>query len=550
MKKRVITCLLACCMICISAVSVTNPAYAASSAGRYPAAYPAGGIAEIQEKYPPTRNQQSYGSCWAHAAAACADFDMVKNHGHSTAFNVSELQLAYFTYHTAQDRIGYLDGDQNQRAEEAKYHFLTMGGNALYAMRTLAQWKGFTYERNIPYASAKEVISNGLDKANAQRNDAAKLKKGYIIDMENRPEDAKQAIMKYGAVIINYEYKKDHYNSDTNGYRNPYDNVTNHANVIVGWDDHYPADSFSDSATCDGAWLVRNSKTKKNTASNLGYFWMSYEDASLAETAYVMDFMPATQYDHNYQHDGAVSVGAIKAASAANVFTARNLNSTASESLDAVMISFDGEEDVKYQIDIYTALTDSKDPESGYHHSYAVTKGTLRHAGIYTIPLKKKVYLSPGETFSIVVKSRNGRKMFDCEKSVNRTYEDGTGRFKGVAHADPGESFYKRKLTDKKWKDCGKDNLKKYGNMCIKALTNDSGVEKYSISYRLNGGSKNMNPTFYFSTTKETLLQPPERKGYRFLGWYTDRGFCDSIATIQGALGRNLKLYAKWKKEK
>ena len=184
--------------------------------GGYPAVYPSGGIQSIRMMYPPTRSQSPYGTCWAHAVAACADFDMVKNHGKTAyTFDVSELQLAYYTYHPAIDRLGYLNGDVNRIASGAKDNFLDMGGNSDRSMRTLAQWKGFTYESNIPYSSAANVLSYGLSAGNAYRNDAAKLEKAYIVDVKENQNAVKEAVMQYGAVAISYEYELKYYNKNT-----------------------------------------------------------------------------------------------------------------------------------------------------------------------------------------------------------------------------------------------------------------------------------------------------------------------------------------------
>ena len=518
--------------------------------GNYPAVYPAGGIDDIRRMYPPTRTQMPYGTCWAHSVAACADFDMVKNHGQTAyTFNVSELQLAYYAYHTAQDRMGNLNGDVNQIASAAKENFLNIGGNSAFATRTLAQWKGFTYEGTIPYSSAGSVLAYGLSSENAYRSDAAKLEKSYVVDIHTDPNGIKQAILQYGAVAISYEYDLAYYNRNTNSYRNPYDHKTNHGSVIVGWNDNYPASNFGYPASRNGAWLVRNSGTTDNVASNLGYFWMSYEDASISEAAYAMDFMPTDRYDHNYQYDGAVSTGGIHVETVANVFTTRNLNNAASETLDAVMISFDSEAGVRYQIDVYSGLTDRNNPESGYHHSYATTTGTLNYAGVYTIPLQQKVYLAPGETFSVVVKSLDGRRYFDCE--LSRTYQnaDGTPWLNVTAHADAGESFYKGRVSDTTWIDCATDTLTDYGNVTVKALTNDSAVAKYTLAYNLDGGTNHdSNPNGFFLSTQSgsVPLQDPVREGYHFLGWYADAAYTQRVTAVNYDLKASQTFYAKW----
>ena len=57
-------------------------------------------------KYPNTRSQSPYGTCWAHSAAALSEFYMINHElgdkdGVEVGKNIdqSELQLAYFCYH-------------------------------------------------------------------------------------------------------------------------------------------------------------------------------------------------------------------------------------------------------------------------------------------------------------------------------------------------------------------------------------------------------------------------------------------------------------------
>ena len=71
---------------------------------------------------------------------------------------------------------------------------------------------------------------------------------------------------------------------------------------------------------------------------------------------------------------------------------------------------------------------------------------------------------------------------------------------------------------------------------------------KYTIKYNLNGGTNNKtNPVTYTINSAKITFAKPTRKGYTFVGWYTDSKYKNSITVInKGSVG-NKTLYAKWK---
>lgn len=520
-----------------------------------PAIYPPGEFGEVTSTYPPTRKQSPYGTCWSHAVVACSEFDLVKNHGYSKSLDLSELQLAYFTYHTANDKLGNLDGDYNYIPSNAIENYLDMGGSMSFALQTLAQWKGLAYESAVPYTNAESSLRNGIAETFAQKNDGAKLENAYILDIKNNPSAVKEAIRTYGAVDASYYHDSQYYS--LNGYALYYCSKsgtgTNHDIAIVGWNDNLPASAFPSGSrpSRNGAWLIRNSWSTNNNGSEYCYFWMSYDDKSLDSTVYAFDFVPGTKYANIYQHDGTTAYGSISVEKAANVFTAKNPDGAGSEVLQAVMLTFMSDADVSYQIDIYTGLESgtTTDPESGYHHGYATTTGTTTHAGVRTIYLKEPVYLTPGEKYAIVVTSKSGQKWFTTEKSNEITYQHNgatVGWFTSTAETDAGESFYKSRASNSSWTDSANDSNYNYGSFRIKGLTVNSSAKKYTVRYNLNGGTvESGNPDWYFSTTSSIALKTPTKEGYHFLGWYAE-DTNEKVTSLSGSLGRNLSLVAKY----
>lgn len=72
----------------------------------------------------------------------------------------------------------------------------------------------------------------------------------------------------------------------------------------------------------------------------------------------------------------------------------------------------------------------------------------------------------------------------------------------------------------------------------------------YKITYQLNKGKNNKkNPKSYTVTSKKITLKNPTRKGYKFMGWYSDKKMTKKVTNIaKGSTGK-VTLYAKWAKK-
>ena len=70
---------------------------------------------------------------------------------------------------------------------------------------------------------------------------------------------------------------------------------------------------------------------------------------------------------------------------------------------------------------------------------------------------------------------------------------------------------------------------------------------EYTISYLMGKGANNeANPISYTIETPTIKLQPPEKKGYYFDGWYYDKEYVNTATQITMGTTGNVKLYAKW----
>lgn len=121
------------------------------------------------------------------------------------------------------------------------------------------------------------------------------------------------------------------------------------------------------------------------------------------------------------------------------------------------------------------------------------------------------------------------------------------GKFPNIKPTRKGYTFTGWSEKNKSYSTLN-DSTRIYCNMTVVANWR---INKYSISYNYNGGTKigeKDNPSSY-TIASSIVLATPGRTGYKFGGWYTDKNYKNRITRISGRTG-NLKLYAKWSAQK
>ena len=487
---------------------------------------------------PEVRNQYPYGSCWAFTTNTLQELSLMKT-GQGT-MDLSELQLAYFTYHSVTDPLGGTEGDKV--TYQGTVNYLNKGGNFSYATAALMNWVGAADEDKVPYSDAAASLTKGLDDSLAYGADVAHLQNVYQINIRENRDEVKKMVQEYGAAGITYCDRTDTevYNTAKTAYYNPKDELVNHAVTIVGWDDNFSKDNFVQKPAKDGAWLIRNSWGGTGMEKN-GYFWMSYEDASISDTAYVMVAEDASNYDHNYIYDGSVASsgwGGDPAVTGANVYTISS--GSKAETLEAVSFYAYKSADSDYTIEIYVNPTDEKKPESGVKVDAATTSGKTRYAGYYTVPLEQSVLLKKGDKVAVVVtlSKENGQVW------LGKEYDSKSNGINAKTSAKPGQSFYRYPTGG--WTDFGVDNK---SNFRINAYTRDcDNVEAYTVTLDANGGTIAEQSKTMIKNTTYGNLGTPTNGTLEFAGWYTAK---DGGTKIQPddlyTLSSNQTLYAHWK---
>lgn len=528
-----------------------------------------GDALELQSELPPsyttsylpqTRDQNPYGTCWAHSAMALAEIGQNNIYG-DTSRDYSELQLAYFYYHTPIDPLGGLAGDDNTNIITSQApNYLDAGGNLDSAGYVLANWIGIVNESDVPYpvSTDKTYAPASIDSKYAYDNDVLHLKNFYRVNPVTDRDNAKRLIMEYGALGVSYfalnpGYQvtidgttikhTNVYNSSTYAYYFPVKCSTNHAVTIVGWDDNFSKSNFVNDPGHDGAWLIRNSWDSSATStSNKGldtYFWLSYYDKSLYGAAYAYEFDDADNYDNNYQYDGAFFSGYSESHYAGskwgNLFTAKE--SENGEKIKAVAFSTSSANQ-EYNIDIYVGIEEGTDGQAtniSPGTPAASLSGTVTYAGYHTIELPNPIYIDGGEKFSVVVNLPFGK--MDMENT------DSNLTSSSYAHIEPGTSF---ELTGSGWADASID-ANGFGNYRIKAFTDDCD-DIYKVTLDANGG--NVTPSIVKVTYGEMYenLPTPTRDGYDFAGWNTetDGSGTDIEEGDTVEIEDDHTLYAKW----
>ena len=383
---------------------------------------------KTQSRLPAIRNQNPWGTCWAHASLASIESNAITRY-QDTSINLSEFHLAYFVY-----------GDTRAGKSFGKYDnddILDQGGNIDQAIAFLSR-AGTVNEGTLSYPSSYSYTPPSGFPEN-YTSSGYFLKDAYTLGPSGATAPTavtintiKNLVTQNGAVQISYYAGSGAYSPNSSVYvyyDKTYGTVTNHAVCIVGWDDNFNKSNFantrSGTPSSNGAWLVRNSWGA--SWGDSGYFWMPYEQPIAEISQLLTEKVDKSLKTYCYDELGATG-GYSTWTWGANIFQAN----------DDEVLQYAGfytrANNTSYEVYVYDLGTTKIDsPRSGT--LIASESGTCTYAGYHTVDFTSlSAKIAKGHYFSVVIKVSSGVPL---EMAIN--WANGNPYSNPVCNA--GESF-------------------------------------------------------------------------------------------------------------
>ncbi len=267
------------------------------------------------------------------------------------------------------------------------------GGQYAMSMAYLLAWQGPVREEDDAYGDG--YSPEGLEPVKHVQEIRILEEKDY--------DRIKRAVYETGGVqsslyttLQNVESTDPYYSRETCGYYYPGEEKPNHNVVIVGWDDDYPRENFTEQPQGDGAFICLNSWGQQ--FGEEGCFYVSYYDTNIgAVNVLYSGITDPDVYTGIYQSDLCGWIGQLGYGQADAWFS--NAYQAAGDEMLTAVGFYATMPDTRYTV---YAQTGGQGPEE-LMLSEPLASGSFTDAGFYTVPLSQEIPLKSGEKFWITV---------------------------------------------------------------------------------------------------------------------------------------------------
>ncbi|MCL2882817.1 MAG: lectin like domain-containing protein, partial [Coriobacteriia bacterium] len=460
------------------------------SSATAPIIYDPRNLQGVTSNYLPTiRNQNSTGCCWAFGSTGCVDIYDGITKGTPILYSEEHMRFSVSKQNPAP-----VDALYGRNADD--------GGNFVLASAYMTNWTGMALDSAAPFPpapSTNEGATPPITSTTVPVWPATKMSAPVVdhvmgtASIPMKAANVKSAIMKYGAVNVSIDgsimsLSSPYYNAGNYascGTSSNMDTTSAHNVDLVGWNDNFPTTSFN--AVCrptsPGAWLVRNSWGIG--AGQSGYFWLSYQDASLNSSVFNSAYYVVTQdrapksgetmlSDDHLPQEARVTLGTT------TQYAANTYQMTAFTTVSDVML-YSASVGATYSIYIVPAASNGTPSIAASSLKNPVATGTVSQEGYQTKTLTYPYLVPATGKYSVVV-------AYNLSSAANPglttefgwTYPSSPNTpSTGTAYIKKGESSYAS--PGAAWSDLytfatnnsGMSGTLKitYGNFCIRAIT-------------------------------------------------------------------------------